>query len=231
MKRLASRLVAVALLAGPLTATLSAQVAVVNPGWQGGAQWANPLGSSLGWLSLPQLQKDLEIVPEQKAELDKLRTEVMGKVQAVYKLLSEGEPAERTKKYTEAAKALGDETEQRVREILLPHQIKRLGQIELQQKLSYTGYGSAQALASEAFAKELAITDEQKEQLKAKEAELQKEIREKTAEFMKQLNDDSREKLLSVLTPAQREKLQALLGDKFDWQTGQGAGAVIRRAP
>jgi Spy/CpxP family protein refolding chaperone len=43
-------------------------------------------------------------------------------------------------------------------------------------------------------------------------------MQEKTAAFYKQLQDESREKLLSVLTPEQRKKLDELIGEKYQWQ-------------
>lgn len=217
-----------------LPGAVLAQVRVPAHGQGAGApaayQYANPMGQSLGWMYMPQIQKELEVLPEQRDELDKLRTDVNTKVNELYKSLSEGDPAERQKKYYEASKELGEETEKKVREILLPHQIHRLKQIALQMKLASAGYGSAYALTTdEDVAAELEISDEQKTQLRDKEKELQAEIRAKTQEFFKQLNEESREKLMSVLTPAQRQKLDRLIGDKFEWQTQQPAAAPDKK--
>ena len=49
-----------------------------------------------------------------------------------------------------------------------------------------------------------------------REIEVRQEIQDKTREFYKKLNDDAREKLMSVLTSAQRQKLKDLEGDKFE---------------
>ena len=38
--------------------------------------------------------------------------------------------------------------------------------------------------------------------------------------------EESREKLMSVLSPAQRAKLDRLIGDKFEWQTQPAAPAA-----
>jgi hypothetical protein len=182
-------------------------------------QYANPMGQSLGWLYMTQIQKELEVLPEQREQIDQLRTEVNGKLSELYKSLNEGDRTEWQKKYYEASKELGEETEKKVRQILLPHQINRLKQIALQMKLASAGYGSAYALTTDSdVADELEISEEQKAELRDKEKELQAEIRTKTQEFYKQLNEEAREKLLSVLTPAQRQKLDRLIGDKFEWQ-------------
>jgi hypothetical protein len=136
---------------------------------------------------------------------------------------------ERMKKYHESAKALGEETEKKVQDILLPHQLKRIKQIALQMQLQSAGYGAASAFSSDQLAEELKITDEQKTQLQEKQKEVMKEMQEKTQAFYKQLQEESREKVLGVLTPAQRKKLEEMLGEKFQWQP-QGAGGGAPRA-
>jgi Spy/CpxP family protein refolding chaperone len=210
------------MVAGPLAAGLlvvsaaSAQVVVRDGGWQ--QPYTNPLGQSLQWVNNTQMEKELEVVPEQKEALAKLRAETYEKMRTLWTGTGEGDQQERLKKYYEATRALSDETEKKVREILLPHQLRRLAQVALQMKLAQTGYGGTQAIATGEVAEELGITDEQRALLKEKEQEVMKEIREKTQEFYKKLQEESREKLLSVLTPSQRKKLTEMTGDKFEWQ-------------
>lgn len=200
---------------------VQAQVVVqqgAGGGLAGDARWsyASPMGQTLNWLLYPQIQGELDLVPDQKAAIDKIRNEMNSKLQESYKQLSDLEPAERQKKYYETYVKFGAETDKRVEEILLPHQAKRIKQIALQMRLGNSGYGSATALNSEDVAKELGITPQQIEEMKKREAELRQEIQEKTREFYKKLNEDSREKLMSVLTPAQRQKLKELEGEKFE---------------
>lgn len=188
-------------------------VEVGAPGqWQ---PYANPMGSSLGLIWGEQMEKELEIVPDQKEALNKLRNDTMAKMRNLYDM-SIADPQERMKKYTEASQALGAETEKKVQEILLPHQIRRIKQIALQMQMQSVGYGGGGLQGQ--LADDLKITDAQKTQLQDKQKEVQKEMQEKTQAFYKQLQDESREKLLSVLTPEQREKLKELLGEKFQWQ-------------
>jgi SpoVK/Ycf46/Vps4 family AAA+-type ATPase len=176
------------------------------------------MGQTLSWLLYPQIQGELDLVPDQKAAIDKIRNEMNAKLQESYKELNAVDPAERQKKYYDMYIKLGAETDKRVEEVLLPHQAKRIRQITLQMKLASSGYGSAAALNSEDLAKELGITPEQLEELKKREAEIRQEIQEKTREFYKKLNEESREKLMSVLTSAQRQKLKDLEGDKFEFK-------------
>lgn len=184
----------------------------------GDARWAyaSPMGQTLSYLLYPQIQSELDLVADQKAALDKIRNEMNVKLQESYKELKDVEPAERQKKYYDMYMKLGVETDKKVEEVLLPHQVKRIRQIALQMRLSSSGYGSAAALNGEDVAKELGITPEQIEELKKREIEVRQEIQEKTREFYKKLNEEAREKLMSVLTSAQRQKLKDLEGDKFE---------------
>ncbi len=182
-------------------------------------QAVSPQGQSLQWVQIPQIEKELEIVPEQKEALEKLRTETYDKVRTLWPATAEGDPQTRQQRYFAAAQSLADETERKIREILLPHQIRRLSQVMLQMRLAQTGYRSTQTLATGDVAEELGITDEQRSQLKHAEQAALEEMRVKLVEFQKKLQEESREKLLSVLTASQRRQLDAMLGDKFEWQT------------
>jgi Spy/CpxP family protein refolding chaperone len=123
----------------------------------------------------------------------------------------------------ELYQTLGKETEDKIAKVLLPHQKKRLGQIMLQMKLSQTsyGYGFAGALEGDDVGKELGITDAQREELKKKEEKIRGEFMKKYQDFYKKLNDETKEELMSVLTPSQRKKLEDLLGNKFELQQPQ----------
>ncbi len=205
-----------------------AQVVIQNPQGGGGAMWrggaggpmVNPMGTSLQYLYSPQMEQELELVPEQRESLAKLRTEVIAKMSKLYDT-GIADQQERMKKYQESAKALGDETEKKVGEILLPHQMKRIRQIALQMRMQSIGYGGAGAITADDVAQELELSDDQKSKFRDQEKLVQEEIRKKTQEFYKQLQQESRDKLLEVLTPAQKKKLDDLIGEKFEWKAVQ----------
>ena len=184
-------------------------------------RYASPMGKWLSYVLYPQIEKEIEIVPEQRSELEQLRNETTKKMQELYKKLSDVEQDKRMQRYYEDSKTLGAETDKAVERILLPHQRRRLDQILLQMQMRNTGYGNASALGNEDLTKALGITEEQKEKLRQKEQELRAEIQRKTQEFYKKLNEETREELLSVLTPVQRQKLRDLLGNDFEWQWQQ----------
>jgi hypothetical protein len=190
-----------------------------------------PQTQSLQWLITPQIQKELEIVPEQKEQLDKLSRESQAKMAEAYKGLSEVPAEERQSKYYELLRESTEATEKEVRKVLLPIQIKRLQQIVLQMKLQQLQWGMAAGFASDELADELKITDEQRAEFQKKEKELREEIQKKTQEFYKKLQEESREKLMDVLTPEQKQKLAALTGPKFEWKYAnpQGGGAEEKK--
>jgi hypothetical protein len=181
-------------------------------------QYLNPMGDLLPWVFSPQLQKELEIVGDQKDKLAKLQAESMEKSRDLYTTTQDEDRQEWMRKYNEVAGRFARETDKQVRDILLPHQVKRLRQIVLQTRLQGAGFGSSAGLASGEVADELGLSESQKRELKKKEKELTAEIQRKTREFYEQLREESEDELLSVLTDAQRKKLKELVGERFDWQ-------------
>jgi hypothetical protein len=215
----------------------SAQV-VVQTGGAGGAAGGvrayYPTGQSLMYLLYyPQLQKEIDIVDDQKAELQKIQSEMQAKMTEAYKAMNnqqDGDALQRQQKYMELYQSMGKETEEKVAKVLLPHQKKRLSQIMLQMKLSQSsyGYGFAGALEGDDVGKELGITDAQREELKKKEEKVRADYMKKYQEFYKKLNEETKEEMMSVLTPAQRKKLEDLLGAKFDLQQPQIAQPTLK---
>ena len=62
------------------------------------------------------------------------------------------------------------------------------------------------------------LTDEQRDQLRRKQAEVFQEKTEKVQAFYRQLQAETRENLFALLTADQRAKLEALLGPKFEFK-------------
>jgi Spy/CpxP family protein refolding chaperone len=87
--------------------------------------------------------------------------------------------------------------------------MERLKQIDLQSKVQSRG---ASALTSGDVAKALNLTDEQREKLEKRAADVQEELQMK----IKQLQADARKKMLDVLTPDQQAQLEKMMGQQFD---------------
>jgi hypothetical protein len=105
--------------------------------------------------------------------------------------------------------AVNADMEKQLEKVLLPHQMDRLKQIDLQTKVQTRG---ASALTSGDVAKALNLTDEQREKLEKRAAEVQEELQTK----IKQLQADARKKMLDVLTPDQQAQLDKMMGQQFD---------------
>jgi Spy/CpxP family protein refolding chaperone len=203
----------------------------VQPGYQQQNQWT--MGQAIYWLSNEQMLKELDILPEQKDKLNKIRQEMQKKLTDSYVVFNDGsvKPEDRQAKYFEIVSKVNEETAKAMEDVLLAHQTKRLKQILTQLRLGQMGYGAGSALGQEDIAKELGITDEQREELKKTEEEVRQEMQQKTQEFYKKLQEEAREKLFKVLTPTQRKKLDDLQGEKFEWkwqQPAAPAGGAIK---
>src|SRR5262249_42749575 len=105
--------------------------------------------------------------------------------------------------------AMNTDLEKDLGKVLLPHQMERLKQIDLQTKMKYRG---AQALTGGDLAKALNLTDEQREKLEKRQAEVQEELQAK----IRELQVEARQKVIDVLTPEQQSQLKKLMGDTFD---------------
>jgi Spy/CpxP family protein refolding chaperone len=190
-------------------------------------QWAragyqyyyNPMEQSIQWLQNEGIQKEIELVPEQKEKIDKIRKDYYDKTRQLYKDLQGVDPSERYKKLYEKRKQLSQEVEQEIRKVLLKNQVDRMRQIMLQMALRQ--YGSTRALNSEEIAKTLNITDEQKVKLQEVEREARQEMQKKYQEFYKKLREEMLEKILGVLDDKQRAQLKEMTGEKFEWRPTQ----------
>jgi Spy/CpxP family protein refolding chaperone len=194
------------------------------------------------------VQKDLELVDDQKTKLAGVNEQLQAKIRESFQgaggfgrrgdqQQSEEERekarAEREKRNQELTK----EIKAKIGEVLLPHQMERLDEIALQVR------GTA-ALEDPEIAKELGITDEQKAQFaKVREEGGQKmrELfqggnREGIQEKMAEMRREQNEKTLAVLTADQKAKYEKMQGEKINIDArsllggfGGGQGGQRRR--
>ena len=95
----------------------------------------------------------------------------------------------------------------------MPHQIKRLKQVALHNRMNQIG--TAEALTSGLLAEALELTDEQKKLLKEKSKAVEERVK---AEIAK-IRADAKEELFKVLDAKQQAKLKELVGDHFEKET------------
>jgi Spy/CpxP family protein refolding chaperone len=173
-------------------------------------------GGTLGLIVRDEVQQELQLVDEQKDKVrgisEEMRNKARDQMQDVFRQMRDLSDDERRAKFGEIRtkmEALTADSEKQLEKVLLPHQLDRLKQIDLQTKMRYRG---ASALTSGDVAKALNLTDEQREKLEKRAAEVQEELQTK----IRQLQVDARKKMLDVLTPDQQAQLEKMMGQQFD---------------
>jgi len=191
-------------------------------------------GGPLELLQRPDVQAELELLDDQKDDLRSLveqsnerRRELGRSFAEQFRNRDAASDTDRDalrNKVQEAFGALNKETEQGL-SFLLPHQRKRLSQLEIQFRMR--GGGGLGALGSREISEQLEITDEQREVLREKAMELGQEFSKKLAELRREMQG----KLLAELNPEQRAKFQEMLGDPFEFQDRPPGGGPDRGPP
>jgi Spy/CpxP family protein refolding chaperone len=179
-------------------------------------------------IGIEQVQKELELADEQKAEIKKLTDEMQERTRAAFAGVRDLSEEERRAKFEEMAKegeARLAEAKKKIDEVLLPEQRERLDQIVLQVQ-------GTQALATEAVAAKLSLSDEQKkkiEEVQEAQGEKMRELREAGRdgggrEAFDKLRTETQEKVNAILTAEQKEKLAQLKGKAFELDRSQFRG-------
>ncbi len=101
--------------------------------------------------------------------------------------------------------------ESQLKELLLPHQIKRLQELAYQVSLK-NGGGTVDALTRGKLKEELELNDKDVEKLKMKSRELNLRLEKEIAA----LREKARKDLLDELSGKQKAKLKELVGDDFE---------------
>src|SRR5262249_23312617 len=143
-----------------------------GPGGPGGFQGPGGPGGPFGGggvmvlISRDEVQQELQLVDEQKDKVrditDGMRNKVRDQMRDVFTQMRDLSDDERRAKFGEIRtkmEALQADTEKDLEKVLLPHQMERLKQIDLQTKIQQRG---ASALTGGDVAKALNLTDEQR---------------------------------------------------------------------
>ena len=177
-------------------------------------------------LSSPTVQKDLDLVDDQKAKIKEINDKARTAMGELFSGMRDLTPEERDAKRAENMKkmeALGEKTNKAIEGVLLPDQFKRLKGIALQ-RMEAVGMG-AMALGDKTIQKDLNLTDDQIAKIKSigddarkKAGELfssgadRDEMRKKAEEMRKETD----KKLMDVLTADQKTTLEKMKGKKLD---------------
>lgn len=173
-----------------------------------------------------ELRKELEVVDDQVEEVKKLgqdyqkdmmkfyadNRELMEEMQQMYSDGNVEEAQEMGKEFQKKNTEFSESYMDRAAEVLLPHQIERLKQIAKQQVVKMTNQYSDEFGMASSMAKELGLTPEESKKLN----ETIKEAREEYYEAVEAAKKKANEKIMSVLTIEQKEKMKQILGDLWD---------------
>lgn len=212
-------------------------IAVAQPGGppQGGGPrgpggFGGPFGGGglIGLAARDEVQQELQLVDEQKDKVrdlaDDMRNKAGQQMRSMFRDMQDLSDEERRAKFGEIqskAQEMAKDADKKLEGILLPHQLERLKQIDLQNKIRQRG---SDALTNGDVAEALNLTDDQRDKLEKRAAEVQQELDTK----IKELRADARKKVIDVLTPDQQAQLQKMMGDSFDLKD-QGFGGFQGR--
>jgi len=199
-------------------------------GGPGGPGMGDP---TLRLLRMEEVQKELELVDDQKEQLRKIADDMGQQMRQMFQGMADLSPEQRQAKFNESREkmqAASEAARKKVDEILLPHQSDRLKQLALQMQ-------GTSALMDPKIQEELKFTEEQKQKLQAAREKFEAKMREMMPqrdanqprpersdaerEQRRKQFDDLRKAATSeseaVLTAAQKEQLENMKGKKFDF--------------
>ena len=185
-------------------------------GGQGGPGFARrgggAAGGTAGLLRREDVRKELELTDEQLEDLQTLNEERGGFDRRALREELEGlSDEERRERFMEIRDERETEMKEKLSEVLLPFQVKRLEQIS-NQAASRSG---SRSLLDGPIAEKLKITDEQKDKIREKAEKLQKEFDEKVAKMRKTMQEE----ILEELSSSQRKEFEEMMGDDFKFDT------------
>lgn len=158
-------------------------------------------------MSDPSIQQDLALLDTQREKVWDLQAEFGGQMVEANTSLHDGTLT--VEEYKTMLMARKVAYQSRLENLMLPHQLKRLTQISVQEHIKKSG--TANAISSQLVADKLRITDGQKEELVRRS----KEVKEKLRKEIARLRAEAKRELLSVLTTEQQEQLTELVGEKY----------------
>ena len=241
---LSSRLRIVAVLAGLLLATPAfsqAQGPGGGRGRRGGMQGGN-IGAA-GLLRIEEVQKELGVTDEQKAELTKIMESMRpaggpgGFNREEFQKLSEEERAKKLDEVRKEGEERSKKADESVKAFLKPEQWARLSELRLQRE-------GVRSWSRDEVQTQLALTDEQKTKIKTLTAAQGPGFGGGDIQNFRDMSDEERAKafakareemetrrtafekgMAEVLTPEQKETWAKLQGAKFEFpQRGFGGG-------
>ena len=172
-------------------------------------------GGMMRLLQNEQVREELQLVDDQMEEFEELQQELQDEMRSMFEGMRDLDRDERRQFFEDVRGKMEEKTkeyEKRMNEILLPHQVKRLKQIEMQM-------GNRGGIANNSrLIEELGLEEGDVEKLKEKAAEVQKKLDEKIRKLRQQATDE----IISVLSSEQQKKFKELMGEQFNMTQRRG---------
>ncbi len=165
------------------------------------------------------VRSELEMVDYQYDEIKKLNDAIQNRISEQLRSIDLKNP----KDLASSVRKITRSVEEAFEGVLLPHQLGRLRQLSMQNQMRRRSI--VDVLTTDPLATKLKITDEQKKDLKRAEKEIEDELAREIAELRKK----ARKKLLSNLSRTQRNKLEEIVGDDFQFSNSSNARKFKRR--
>lgn len=198
-------------MSAPAQSPPSAENATVRP------TQANRSLGPLDLLARPDVQQELELLDDQLLQLHQFRLEVetarRDRLENLLQQIRSGEnpPGSLANALREELTSSDEQVAERLRSILLPHQARRLAQIQLQLQLRQGGLVGPQ---SSSWLTKLDISAEQRTAIRNAAERSDRELKRQMAESRLALQRE----ILHLLTPLQKQQLQDLVGKPFQFQ-------------
>ncbi len=222
------RLASIALVMLGMLALCTAALAQPGPGMgMFGSQAMASLSAQYGrLLMIPSVQKELELVDDQKAKITEANENMRQSMQEAFSGMQPPSPdmtPEEQQKFREEMQKkmqpIQEKYQKAVESILLPNQAKRLKEIALQ-------VAGTSALSDKQVQEDLKLSSDQVEKIKTINEDMGKKIQAMLAEAngdfqslrpkMQELRQDVEKQLTGVLTDAQKASLEKMKGEKLD---------------
>lgn len=177
-------------------------------GGRGGSQMGQIFNNPIMLLRNEKVAEELELVDDQMDELKELQEEAMSGMRDMFMGMRDMSQDEREEKMEEVSDMM-EKLKDDVNDILLPHQQKRLKQLNFQNQNRRRG-GTG---VSGSLAEELDISESQMEEMEEITAKGNEDIQKAVAK----MREDIQKKVRGVLDSEQRKKWDELIGQEFDF--------------
>jgi hypothetical protein len=165
-------------------------------------------GISLGLLADPSVREDIEMMDDQYKQIQEFNREIQRRSAEAIKGLDLTDRDKLIQQISQMRAKARNELE----DVLLPKQIQRLKQIQVQALLRRQSF--VDLLTEDPVKSSLGITDQQVRSLKIEEQKIERDLQGEIAK----LRAKARERLISQLDPSQQAEAKELIGDAFEFK-------------